>query len=73
VSFWSKLLLVPLYFYISVYIFTTSLISFVVREPAKGLFKGSRDSRRLLALALYSPVLAEAVTDSKGVVNSKRI
>ena len=68
-----KLLLVLLYFYISVYIFTTSLISFIVRGPAKGLFRGSRGSGRLLALALYSPVLAEAVTDNKEIAGSKEI
>ena len=68
-----KLLLVLLYFYISVYIFTTSLISFIVRKPAKEPFRGNRGNRRLLALALCSPVLVRAVTDSKGVVNNKGI
>jgi hypothetical protein len=73
VSFWLKLLLVLLYFYTLVYIFTTSLISFIIRGLAKGLFGGSRGSGRLLALALCGPVLAEAVIDSKGVVGSKGV
>jgi hypothetical protein len=73
VSFWLKLLLVLLYFYASVYIFTTSPISFAVRGPAKGPFGGSRGSGRSLALALYSPVPAGAVIDGKGVVGSKGI
>jgi hypothetical protein len=73
VSFWSQLLLVLLYFYTSVYIFTTSLISFIVREPAKGPFGGSKSSRKLLALAFCSPVLVEAVIDSKGIADSKGI
>jgi hypothetical protein len=68
-----KLLLILLYFYISVYIFIISLISFIVRELAKGLFKDNRDNRRLLALALYSSVLIEAVIDSKEIVSNKEI
>jgi hypothetical protein len=73
VSFWSKLLLVPLYFCASVYIFATSPISFAVRGPAKGPFGGSGGSRRSSALALCGPVLAEAVADGKGVADSKGV
>ena len=65
--------MVLLYFYISVYIFTTSPISFIVRGPAKEPFGSSRNSKRLLALAFYSPVPVGAVTDSKGVIGSKGI
>ena len=68
-----KLLLVLLYFYILVYIFITSLIAFIVKELAKELFKNSRDNRRLLALALYSLVLVEAIIDSKEIVGNNGI
>jgi hypothetical protein len=68
-----KLLLVLLYFYVLVYIFTISLISFIVRGLAKGLFKGNRDNRRLLALAFYSPVLVEVIIDNKEIVGNKEI
>jgi hypothetical protein len=73
VSFWSKLLLVLLYFCILVYIFATFPISFIVRGPAEGPFGGSRGSGRLLALAFCGPVLAGAVIDGKGVVGSKGV
>jgi hypothetical protein len=73
VSFWSKLPLVLSYFCASVYIFATSLISFIVRGLAKGPFGGSRGSGRSLALALCGPVLAGAVIDSKGVAGSKGV
>ena len=68
-----KLLLVLLYFYILVYIFTISLITFIVKRLVKGPFGGSRGSSRLLALAFYSPVLVEIVIDNKKVIGNKEI
>jgi hypothetical protein len=44
-----------------------------VRGLAKGPFRGSRDSRRLLALAFCSLVLVEVVIDSKRIVGSKGV
>jgi hypothetical protein len=72
-SFWSKLLLVLLYFYISVYIFIISSISFIVKGPANGPFgsnrgsRGSISNRNPLLLALCSPVPVGAITGSKGI------
>jgi hypothetical protein len=68
-----KLLLILLYFYTLVYIFTISLISFIVRGPANRPFgssrgnRGSINSRNSLLLALYSPVLVGAIIGSKGI------
>jgi hypothetical protein len=65
-----KLLLVILYFYILVYIFTISLISFIIKELAKELFKSSKNSRNnrnLLLLAFYNLILVEVIINNKEI------
>ena len=65
-----KLLLVLLYFYILIYIFIISLISFIIRKLAKGLFRGNRgskSSRNPLLLALYNPVLVRVIIGNKEI------